>query len=123
MDIFHAITSEIENVISCHWLDEFRTSHRSQTNTPKGPRSQSAAPISRSHSSTSVPRSGSAASLSRRSSSNSIASQARSHSEDEMSSNMMDTEPGGENTQYESIKTVTEPSNKQSGQLGGEFDL
>jgi len=31
----------------------------------------------------------------------------------------MDTEAGGEQTQYESIKTVTEPHSKQSGQLGG----
>ena len=37
-----------------------------------------------------------------------------------MSSNtkMMDTEAGGESTQYESIKTVTVPHSKQGGQLG-----
>lgn len=41
--------------------------------------------------------------------------------QEKMSSNtkLMDTERGGESTQYESIKTVTEPSDKQSGQLGG----
>ncbi|KAK5086962.1 hypothetical protein LTR05_004133 [Lithohypha guttulata] len=37
-----------------------------------------------------------------------------------MSSNMMDTEKGGESTQYESIHTVTKPHSKQSGQLGGD---
>ncbi|KAJ9603203.1 hypothetical protein H2200_012498 [Cladophialophora chaetospira] len=31
---------------------------------------------------------------------------------------MMDTSPGGENTQYESIKTETVPTEKQRGQLG-----
>ncbi|EXJ83131.1 hypothetical protein A1O1_06750 [Capronia coronata CBS 617.96] len=31
---------------------------------------------------------------------------------------LMDTEPGGENTQYESIKTHTVPTEKQRGQLG-----
>ncbi|KAK5146006.1 hypothetical protein LTR16_007691, partial [Cryomyces antarcticus] len=36
-----------------------------------------------------------------------------------MSSGLMDTEAGGEGTQYESIKTVTEPHKKSSGQLGG----
>jgi len=36
-----------------------------------------------------------------------------------MSENKMDTEPGGESNQYESIRTVTEPAEKQSGQLGG----
>ncbi|GME49513.1 hypothetical protein GTA08_BOTSDO00515 [Neofusicoccum parvum] len=36
-----------------------------------------------------------------------------------MSSNLMDTEPGGRNTQYESIKTVTNPPAKEPGQLGG----
>ncbi|RVX70955.1 hypothetical protein B0A52_06113 [Exophiala mesophila] len=38
-----------------------------------------------------------------------------------MSSNkakLMDTVPGGETTQYESIKTVTNPSDKDHGQLG-----
>ncbi|KAB2579808.1 hypothetical protein DBV05_g1608 [Lasiodiplodia theobromae] len=35
-----------------------------------------------------------------------------------MSSNLMDTEPGGRNTQYESIKTVTNPTAKEPGQLG-----
>lgn len=39
-----------------------------------------------------------------------------------MSSNhetkMMDTESGGESTQYESIKTVTVPHSKEGGQLG-----
>ena len=38
----------------------------------------------------------------------------------EHNTKMMDTEPGGESTQYESIETVTVPSDKQSGQLGGE---
>ncbi|KAI1613221.1 hypothetical protein EDD37DRAFT_338523 [Exophiala viscosa] len=32
--------------------------------------------------------------------------------------NTMDTETGGETSQYESIKTVTEPTSKQRGQLG-----
>ncbi|TKA81102.1 hypothetical protein B0A49_00397 [Cryomyces minteri] len=36
-----------------------------------------------------------------------------------MSSGLMDTEAGGEGTQYESIQTVTEPHKKSSGQLGG----
>ena len=31
----------------------------------------------------------------------------------------MDTEAGGESTQYESIQTVTKPHSKESGQLGG----
>ncbi|KAI9725972.1 MAG: hypothetical protein M1828_002300 [Chrysothrix sp. TS-e1954] len=35
-----------------------------------------------------------------------------------MTSNMMDTEAGGESTQYESIQTVTNPGSKQGGQLG-----
>ncbi|KAL8671850.1 MAG: hypothetical protein Q9168_003666 [Polycauliona sp. 1 TL-2023] len=36
----------------------------------------------------------------------------------EMSSNLMDTEPGGEGDQYESIQTVTTPHSKQGGQMG-----
>lgn len=36
-----------------------------------------------------------------------------------MSDQLMDTEPGGEQTQYESIQTVTKPSSKEEGQLGG----
>jgi hypothetical protein len=36
-----------------------------------------------------------------------------------MSSNLMDTVPGGETPQYESIKTVDKPTNTQTGQLGG----
>lgn len=32
---------------------------------------------------------------------------------------MMDTERGGEQSQYEGIKTFTEPHSKQGGQLGG----
>ncbi|KAL6717485.1 hypothetical protein ACLMJK_005400 [Lecanora helva] len=35
-----------------------------------------------------------------------------------MSSNLMDTAPGGESDQYESIKTVTNPHSKQGGQMG-----
>ncbi|MCJ1313294.1 hypothetical protein MMC25_006971 [Agyrium rufum] len=35
-----------------------------------------------------------------------------------MSSGMMDTEPGGENTQYESIATHNQPHAKDAGQLG-----
>lgn len=31
---------------------------------------------------------------------------------------MMDTEAGGESTQYESIKTVTVPHSKDGGQMG-----
>ena len=34
---------------------------------------------------------------------------------------MMDTERGGEQTQYEGVKTFVEPHKKQSGQLGGMF--
>lgn len=34
-----------------------------------------------------------------------------------MSSNLMDTEPGGETTQYQSIQTVTKPPAKESGQM------
>ncbi|PYH90794.1 hypothetical protein BO71DRAFT_386983 [Aspergillus ellipticus CBS 707.79] len=33
--------------------------------------------------------------------------------------NLMDIEPGGENTQYESIRLYTETPEKQTGQLGG----
>ncbi|GKZ17055.1 hypothetical protein AbraIFM66951_006009 [Aspergillus brasiliensis] len=33
--------------------------------------------------------------------------------------NLMDIEPGGENTQYESIRLFTETPKKQTGQLGG----
>jgi hypothetical protein len=36
-----------------------------------------------------------------------------------MSKNLMDTEPGGEQTQYEGVHTFVEPHNKQAGQLGG----
>ncbi|MCJ1381772.1 hypothetical protein MMC17_004883 [Xylographa soralifera] len=36
-----------------------------------------------------------------------------------MSSSMMDTEPGGENTQYESIDTQQKPHSKEGGQMGG----
>lgn len=32
----------------------------------------------------------------------------------------MDTQAGGENSQYESIKTVTNPHSKQGGQMGEE---
>ncbi|GAB7349208.1 hypothetical protein MBLNU459_g8134t1 [Dothideomycetes sp. NU459] len=35
-----------------------------------------------------------------------------------MSSGLMDTEVGGENTQYESIQTVTNPTKKSGGQFG-----
>ncbi|KAI9826180.1 MAG: hypothetical protein M1819_007436 [Sarea resinae] len=35
-----------------------------------------------------------------------------------MSSNLMETSPGGQNTQYESIKTVTEEPAKQEGTMG-----
>jgi len=35
-----------------------------------------------------------------------------------MSSNLMDTEPGGESTQYESINTSNTPHAKQGGQMG-----
>ncbi|ERF69816.1 hypothetical protein EPUS_08017 [Endocarpon pusillum Z07020] len=38
-----------------------------------------------------------------------------------MSSNLMDTVPGGETPQYESIKTVDKPTETQSGQLGGKM--
>ncbi|KAJ4368915.1 hypothetical protein N0V83_005997 [Neocucurbitaria cava] len=36
-----------------------------------------------------------------------------------MSKNLMDTEIGGEQTQYEGAHTFVEPHNKQAGQLGG----
>lgn len=35
-------------------------------------------------------------------------------------SGLMDTEPGGEGSQYESIQTVTKPHTKQGGQMGEE---
>ncbi|MCJ1468720.1 hypothetical protein MMC07_007350 [Pseudocyphellaria aurata] len=35
-----------------------------------------------------------------------------------MSSNLMDTEAGGETTQYLSLRTVSKPHLKQAGQLG-----
>ncbi|MCJ1445475.1 MAG: hypothetical protein MMC23_005980 [Stictis urceolatum] len=35
-----------------------------------------------------------------------------------MTSQLMDTEPGGEQTQYESVATFTEPHAKSEGQLG-----
>ncbi|KAL8736334.1 MAG: hypothetical protein Q9181_002488 [Wetmoreana brouardii] len=35
-----------------------------------------------------------------------------------MSSGLMDTEPGGESDQYQSIKTVTNPHSRQGGQMG-----
>ncbi|KAL6711337.1 hypothetical protein ACN47E_005868 [Coniothyrium glycines] len=35
-----------------------------------------------------------------------------------MSDKLMDTEPGGEQTQYEGAHTFIEPHNKQAGQLG-----
>ncbi|CAF9928364.1 MAG: hypothetical protein ALECFALPRED_004009 [Alectoria fallacina] len=38
-----------------------------------------------------------------------------------MASNLMDTEAGGEGSQYESIQTVTKPHSKQDGQMGGQF--
>ncbi|KAF2498119.1 hypothetical protein BU16DRAFT_456633 [Lophium mytilinum] len=36
-----------------------------------------------------------------------------------MADKLMDTEPGGENTQYESINEFTKAPKKESGQLGG----
>ncbi|EKG10990.1 hypothetical protein MPH_11993 [Macrophomina phaseolina MS6] len=39
-----------------------------------------------------------------------------------MSSNLMDTEPGGKNTPYESIKIHTNPTAKEPGQLGSTDD-
>jgi hypothetical protein len=36
-----------------------------------------------------------------------------------MSDKLMDTEPGGEQTQYEGIHTFVDPPTKQTGQLGG----
>ncbi|KAH9875267.1 hypothetical protein J1614_004758 [Plenodomus biglobosus] len=35
-----------------------------------------------------------------------------------MSSNLMNTEPGGEQTQYEGVHTFVDPHAKQAGQLG-----
>lgn len=115
MDLFHALTQEIENVISCHWLNEFKQSGRGRSNssTPSTSRTQSAAPdLSKSTS-----RSTSRGSSADRTRSGSIADLAAEKAN--MSSNMMDTEKGGESTQYESIHTVTKPHSKQSGQLGG----
>ncbi|MCJ1458252.1 hypothetical protein MMC28_008623 [Mycoblastus sanguinarius] len=37
-----------------------------------------------------------------------------------MSSGLMDTDAGGESSQYESIQTVTKPHPKQGGQMGNE---
>ncbi|KAF2479298.1 hypothetical protein BDY17DRAFT_305318 [Neohortaea acidophila] len=39
-----------------------------------------------------------------------------------MSSNLMDTEPGGEQTQYEGAHTDVEPHKKSTGQMGKEED-
>ncbi|KAF2803936.1 uncharacterized protein BDZ99DRAFT_575611 [Mytilinidion resinicola] len=39
-----------------------------------------------------------------------------------MADKLMDIEPGGENTQYESIKEFTKPHKKESGQLGDPTD-
>jgi hypothetical protein len=36
-----------------------------------------------------------------------------------MSDKLMDTEPGGEQTQYEGVHTFVEPHSKQAGQMGG----
>ncbi|KAH8424724.1 uncharacterized protein LDX57_002469 [Aspergillus melleus] len=36
-----------------------------------------------------------------------------------MSDQLVDIQPGGESTQYESIKEYTVPPAKQTGQLGG----
>lgn len=115
MDIFHAITQEIENVISCHWLDEFRTSTRSTANSRAAtPRTQSAAPA--------ISRSLSSASNSSVTSDSPILSRTSSSSSDMSSNKLMETERGGESTQYESIHTVTKPHSKQSGQLGDATD-
>lgn len=40
-----------------------------------------------------------------------------------MSDNLMDTEKGGEQTQYEGVHTFVEPHAKQAGQLGGKLHL
>ncbi|KAE9982829.1 hypothetical protein EG328_010568 [Venturia inaequalis] len=40
-----------------------------------------------------------------------------------MSSKLMDTEVGGEQTQYESIQTVTKPQPKERGQLGATSEI
>lgn len=40
-----------------------------------------------------------------------------------MSGKLMDTEPGGEQTQYEGTHTFVEPHAKQTGQLGGMLPL
>jgi len=67
MELFHAITQSIDNVLTCDWYDSFKQY------TMEG-----------------------------------------SKSEDKT----MDTVPGGESTQYESIRTQTVPTSKQRGQLG-----
>lgn len=138
MDLFHTITQEIENVLSCHWLSEFRDSHRSAsnstTNSSSNSRSNSTSPSASGSRSASV----AASPLRRSSSSSSIASSApvsvpsspilsavasQGQNKSKMSDQLMDTEPGGEQTQYESIQTVTKPPNKEEGQLGGECTM
>jgi len=66
MDLFHAVTQNIEQVLTCNWLTDFRSFKMGGDKT-------------------------------------------------------MATEPGGESTQYESIKTQTVPVAKQSGQLGSMY--
>lgn len=134
MDLFHAITQEIESVLSCHWLSEFRDAHRnssSSSSSSSGSRSNSSSASPSATPSANASRSGSVApSPLRRSSSASSASSVSSSTESpilsalgntkhKMSDQLMDTEPGGEQTQYESIQTVTKPTSKDEGQLGG----
>lgn len=123
MDLFHAITQEIESVISCHWLGEFRDHHRTSRSSSRRPSSGNSRSSSRP---SSLRRSHSVDSTREHSP---ILSRTSSFSEltpntNTMSDKLMDTEPGGEQTQYESINTFTKPHAKQSGQLGSiEFTL
>lgn len=131
MDLFHTITQEIENVLSCHWLSEFRETNRSSssnsgsrsTSPSTTPSATGSANVSRSASVAPTPlrRSSSASSASSVSSTaaSPILSALRGDTKQKMSDQLMDTERGGEQTQYESIQTVTKPSSKEEGQLGG----
>lgn len=146
MDLFHTITQEIENVLSCHWLSEFRESQRnsgssSSNNSSNNSRTNSNSPspsvsrsVSRSASVAASPlrHSASSASVSGAFDKNlglsvseprspvlSAVSTQLETKKSNMSDKLMDTERGGEQTQYESIQTVTNPPTKEEGQLGG----
>lgn len=139
MDLFHAITQEIESVLSCHWLTEFRDTHRSSSRSTSpsatnsrnssrspGPSSSTSASATQSQRSSIVSRTSSPI-LSRASSSFSDlekskqSSNSMSQRDGPQPTKMMDTEPGGEQTQYEGSKGLVDATDKQSGTLGGEF--